>query len=90
MSPAQCRAARGWLEWSQAELARRARVSEGTVRAFERGQKTPMPNNLIAMQKAVEEGGVRLLFDPRDEPVGIAVAHAEGELSRARRRSRRS
>jgi DNA-binding transcriptional regulator YiaG len=63
MTPEQSRAARGWLEWSQAELARRANVSLRTVQGFESGRKTPIANNLDAMQRAIETAGVRLVFD---------------------------
>ncbi|KAB2764105.1 helix-turn-helix transcriptional regulator [Brucella anthropi] len=34
---AQCRAARGLLNWTQAELARRLSISVVSVRAFEKG-----------------------------------------------------
>jgi DNA-binding transcriptional regulator YiaG len=74
MNPAQCRAARGWLQWTQAELARRANVSEGTVRSFESGQKKPLPNNVAAMRRAVEEAGISLLFDQDGTGTGIVVA----------------
>ena len=76
MTPAQSRAARGWLEWSQDELARRANVSVGTVRSFEAGLKTPLPNNLAAMQRAVEAAGISLLFDSAGNGTGIAIAEA--------------
>src|SRR3954470_15764999 len=89
MTPAQSRAARGWLGWSQVELARRANVSVGTVNSFESGQKTPLPNNLSALRRAVEDEGLRLLFDQNGEAVGIAAGDTEGEISRTRRRSRR-
>ena len=73
MTPAQSRAARGWLEWSQDELARRANVSVGTVRSFEAGSKTTTRNNIAAMQRAVEAAGITLLFDPAGNGTGIAI-----------------
>jgi transcriptional regulator with XRE-family HTH domain len=63
MSPEQCRAARGWLGWTQQELARRAGVGLSTVRDFENGVRTPIPNNLAAIRRAIETAGIRLLFD---------------------------
>lgn len=63
LSPEQSRAARGWLDWSQEELAKRARVSLSTVRDFEKGRRVPIPNNLEAMQRALEEAGIQLVHE---------------------------
>ena len=73
MSPEQCRAARAWLGWSQQELARRARVGVSTVKDYERGGRRPMTNNLIAMQQAIEEAGIRLTFRNNGTPAGIEI-----------------
>ena len=71
MSPQQSRAARAWLGWSQLELAKRAGVSLSTVQDFERGQRTPIANNIAAMRRVREAAGVRLVFDERGNAVGI-------------------
>jgi transcriptional regulator with XRE-family HTH domain len=73
MSPEQCRAARAWLDWTQQELARRAGVGLSTVRDFEKGERTPIPNNLAAIRRVIEEAGVRLTFESGGKPTGIAV-----------------
>jgi transcriptional regulator with XRE-family HTH domain len=49
------------LDWSQTDLAARAGVSLSTVRDFETGKRTPIANNLSAMQKAMEEAGVQFI-----------------------------
>src|SRR5437773_6513205 len=72
LSPEQCRAARGWLGWSQQELARRAHVGLSTVKDFERGERTPIANNLAAIQAAIEAAGVDLVFGEAGEPLGIS------------------
>lgn len=61
ITPEQSRAARGWLDWSQEELARRANVSLSTVRDFEKGRRDPICNNLLAIERALKEGGVDFL-----------------------------
>jgi ribosome-binding protein aMBF1 (putative translation factor) len=58
MTPEQCRAARGWLELSQDDLASAARVSVSTVRDFERGRHVPIANNLAAMKAALGAQGI--------------------------------
>lgn len=79
LSPEQSRAARGWLDWSQEQLAKRANVSLSTVRDFEKGRRMPIRNNLEAMQKALEGKGVRLLFKEDENPSGIEVSSLEEE-----------
>jgi transcriptional regulator with XRE-family HTH domain len=57
LTPAQCRSARGWLNWTQAELATTANVGLSTVRDFESESRTPIQNNLAALRAALEGGG---------------------------------
>src|SRR3954447_14801515 len=83
MTPEQSRAARGWLGWSQNELARQSNVALRTVAAFERGTQIPRPNNIAAIQRAIELAGVRLLFDQKGEPAGVAASDTSGDLSRS-------
>ena len=58
LTPEQSRAARGWLDWSQEELAAKASVSTSTVRDFEKGRRIPIGNNLTAIQAALESSGI--------------------------------
>jgi transcriptional regulator with XRE-family HTH domain len=67
------------LGWSQGELARRANISLSTVYEFEKGQRTPTPNNLSAMRRAIEAAGVRLTFDSKGA-AGILRRDAEADL----------
>jgi DNA-binding transcriptional regulator YiaG len=61
MSPAQCRAARGLLDWSQLCLAHHAHVAHSTVADFERQARQPIANNLAAMRKAFEHQGLKFM-----------------------------
>jgi transcriptional regulator with XRE-family HTH domain len=60
--PAQCRAARGLLDWSQAKLADVASVGVVTVRNFEADSRVqPRNSTLEAIQRALEAAGVEFL-----------------------------
>ena len=72
LTPEQSRAARGWLDWTQAELAKRANVGLSTVKDFEAGRRMPIRNNLDAMRLALEIMGVTFLSQG-DTAVGIEV-----------------
>ena len=61
MTPDQSRAARGLLDWSQAELAAQSNLSESTVRDFEKGRRVPSINNLAAIRRALEAAGVEFI-----------------------------
>ncbi len=64
--PAQSRAARGMLDWSQTHLAVASNLSESTVRDFEKGRRVPSTNNLAAIQRALEAAGIE--FTDGDAP----------------------
>ena len=70
MTPEQCRAARALLGWSQSDLAKRSKVSISAIRNFERGMTMPVVNNLDALKRAVEAGGVVLINDGK---LGVAM-----------------
>ncbi|MBI0539012.1 DUF4118 domain-containing protein [Roseomonas sp. KE2513] len=61
LTPEQCRAARGLLDWTQDELAEHAGVSRGTVRGFEAGHHLLRPDTGAAIQGALETAGVVFL-----------------------------
>ena len=60
MTPAQCRAARGLLDWTQDELAAKAAVSVVTIRNFEKGRSSPQRATLEVVRRALEAAGVEL------------------------------
>ncbi|WP_349262499.1 helix-turn-helix transcriptional regulator [Geminicoccus sp.] len=61
LTAAQCRAARGLLDWTQEELAARAGVSRSTVRGFENGQHELHRASAAVMRAALEGAGVVLI-----------------------------
>lgn len=63
ITPAQTRAARGLLEWSQEQLAQASHLGMSTIRDFEKGRRVPTHNNLAAIKQALEAAGVQFLED---------------------------
>jgi transcriptional regulator with XRE-family HTH domain len=80
--PEQSRAARGWLGWSQGELAARAGVAKNTVYLFEAGQRSPTENVLAALRRALEAEGIGL-FLMMLAPAGIVRQGVRIDLSGA-------
>ena len=60
ITPAQCRAARALLDWSQLDLAKAAHLDPSTIRDFEKGRRVPTHNNLLGIRIAVEDAGVEI------------------------------
>jgi transcriptional regulator with XRE-family HTH domain len=61
MTPAQCRAARALLDWSQQQLADAARVGNATIRNFESGRSSPQNATLEVLRRALEAAGVEFI-----------------------------
>ncbi len=72
LTPAQSRAARGLLDWSQIELAGRSNLSESTIRDFEKGRRVPSINNLAAIRAALEAAGV-IFVEENGEGPGVRL-----------------
>jgi transcriptional regulator with XRE-family HTH domain len=71
ITPAQCRAARGLLAWSQDELAERSKVSKRTIWRFEVGEVRPLERTLRDLAQALEAGGI--VFLPEKEGAHTAT-----------------
>jgi transcriptional regulator with XRE-family HTH domain len=61
VTPAQCRAARGLLDWSQQDLASQAGIGIVTVRQVEAGSTKPRRATLIVLKQAFERAGVEFI-----------------------------
>src|SRR5262249_8934777 len=70
LTPAQCRAARALLAWTQQELADQARVGVQTIRLLEGGRTIPRRATLQVIQRAFEQAGVALI-GPGDGGPGV-------------------
>ena len=75
LSPAQCRAARALLAWSQEDLVRHANITKKTIADFERGATTPRQQTLDQIFAAFNGAGVE--FVNGDSP-GVRIMRAQG------------
>ena len=58
ITPEQCRAGRGLLDWSQQELAKKAEVGVVTIRQVEAGMTEPRKATLTVIRQAFENAGI--------------------------------
>lgn len=61
ITPAQSRAARALLDWTQEDLAKAAHLGLSTIRDFEKGRRVPTHNNLLGIKTALESAGINFL-----------------------------
>ncbi|KQP52790.1 XRE family transcriptional regulator [Methylobacterium sp. Leaf399] len=71
MSPAQARAARALLGWSQAEVASKIGFSEETIHDFEAGYGNMPSGQVEALKSALTTAGI--LFSNGSEP-GVSLS----------------
>jgi transcriptional regulator with XRE-family HTH domain len=72
ITPEQCRAARGLLDWSQQRLADEAQVGIVTVRQLEAGVNQPRRATLIVVRQTLEAAGVEFI-DENGGGVGVRL-----------------
>ncbi len=75
MTPAQLRAARALLGWSREDLAKKAGVSDETIKGFELRGSDPRLGTVNKWRRALEIAGV--IFLDEDDSVGPGVRLAE-------------
>jgi len=61
LEPGQCRAARGFLDWTQDELAERSGLSRSTIRDFEKGRHELQPGSERLIVQTLEDAGIGLI-----------------------------
>lgn len=76
LMPAQCRAARALLDWTQEELAEKAQVSRSTIRGFENGLHELHRCSAAVIRSALEAAGV-ILIDADEQGPGVRLCRPE-------------
>ncbi|CAO4153475.1 helix-turn-helix domain-containing protein [Methylorubrum aminovorans] len=66
ITPAQIRAGRGLLKWTQGVLAHRASISAVTLNMIESDQVAPRVKTLDAIRSVLEREGIRFIGDERE------------------------
>ncbi len=61
ISPAQCRAARAILDWSQQKLADESKIGNATIRNFEGEKSTPQHATLDVLRRCFEAAGIEFI-----------------------------
>ena len=63
ITPAQCRAARGLLKWTQEDLADRSKVGLSTIRKFETEVTSPHTSTLTLLRHTFEAASIQFTND---------------------------
>ena len=71
-SPAQCRAARALLRWTQGMLAQQATVARKTVADFELGNRSLHRRTRLDITVALEAAGIEFIWGSDGEGVRFA------------------
>ena len=68
LTPAQCRAARALLNWSQAQLAEASEIATKTIANFELGKRQPHDRTLDDLRDALQAAGVIFVAENGNGP----------------------
>jgi transcriptional regulator with XRE-family HTH domain len=63
ITPAQSRAGRGLVDWTQSKLAETSNLGVSTIKNFEAARSIPTINNLAAIRAALEAAGVEFIAE---------------------------
>ncbi|ESY92253.1 DNA-binding protein [Mesorhizobium sp. LNHC229A00] len=75
VSPAQCRAGRALIGWSQDQLASASKVAKATIANFEAAKRTPYDRTLADIQAALEAAGIIFIIE-NGEGAGVRLRKA--------------
>jgi transcriptional regulator with XRE-family HTH domain len=76
LTPAQCRAARGLVAWTQGQLAKKAGVSRSTVREFEKGRHELHRASAAVIRAAFQAAGIVLIEADGDLGPGVRLLNS--------------
>jgi transcriptional regulator with XRE-family HTH domain len=76
MTPAQCRAARALINWTQPRLADAAKLGLSTVVDFERERRKVSPDAETSIQTALEAAGVIFVAENGEGP-GVRIRKSQ-------------
>lgn len=79
MTPAQCRAARGLLDWSQSFLATNAGVGVVTIRQLEKDGSRPRRATVSVVRSALERAGIEFI-DENGGGAGVRLQNRNPKL----------
>ena len=79
ISPSQCRAARGLLNWSQPDLAEKCGMHVQTISAFENETGTPTKTTLEKVKRAFEKNGIGFLKNDGIERPDKTITEYQGK-----------
>jgi len=85
ITPAQCRAARGLLDWTQQQLADAAGVGVVTIRQLEADLVKPRHATMVVIQRAFEAAGVAFIR-PNGGGAGVRLSKAPKSSAKGYRR----
>jgi transcriptional regulator with XRE-family HTH domain len=75
LTPAQLRAARALLNWSQAEFAGKcgSAIDLSTLKRYEAGKSDPKQSTLLVWERAIRKAGVVLIEGTETEGPGVRL-----------------
>ncbi|MGB8841311.1 MAG: transcriptional regulator [Aliidongia sp.] len=77
ITPAQCRAARSLIRWSQDDLAANSEVGVAAIRTFEAESASPRRATVAALQRALEAAGIIFIAENGEGP-GVRLRKSTG------------
>ena len=83
LTPSQCRAARGLLDWTQQELADTARIGVATVRLFEGEGADARPATIAVLRAAFERAGIEFIEENGGGP-GLRLRQRQRKKRRSK------
>lgn len=82
LTPAQVRAARALLRWSQSDLSERSGVHVNPIKAFESERSAPVWTTLSKLERALKKAGVEFIDDSDGKGAGVRFREPDSAKER--------